>query len=947
MKTKQLVIAGVALLASALSGFGHGSMANPISRVYQVFLENPQNPTSAAARVAVGISGPTPFYDWNEVARLVPLRNYRALIPDGQLASAGLSKFAGLDLARTDWPATPVQAGPYDCVFYATTPHEPSSFATFITKTSYDPTKPLKWDDLEPVSYTVPPYLEGRNYRFTVNLPPRAGRHVLYVIWQRDDPAGEAFFSASDIDFGAVDYAALPAPAPEKAPIDGYCGTGCTCAYEKPMAPESPSASQPSPTAPPATAPVSALSVEHRVTSSWGSGGEVLVTLRNTGAQAVSNWSVEFDYPANISSLWNANLATGSASPRYKVTPPSWSNTIGAGQSTTIGFIYGGATGEPTWQNLKVSPAASVTSSAPVPTPTPAPQPTPVPAPTPAPTPAPQPQAPVTGSPDADFMVNGVRVEFRVGSDWGSGLTGSVKLINTTSAPVQNWSLAMDLATTPSGVWDAVHTRNGGRSEFRPVGWNATIPAGGSVSFGFNAAPGNLVIPPANVLVSGATAPQPVQPAPQPLPQPEPEVIAPAPAPAPAPGAVAPVIPVTPVPAPVTGSNHPLSIDGPKVVGYFVEWGIYGRNYNVTDIPADKLNVINYAFADISAAGEVVIYDSWAAVEKAFPGDSWEKMPRGNYNQLRKLKEKHPHLVTMISVGGWTLSGRFSDVALTAESRERFARSAVRFIIEHGFDGVDIDWEYPVGGGLETNKVRPEDKRNYTLLLKELRRQLDARGVLDGRKYYLSIASAAGDDKIRNLEPAGIAEACDWINIMTYDFAGGWDKKTGHQAPMFSPQGRGATNPSTLWTVDGAVRQFLNAGVDPKKLVLGVPFYGRGWNGVPATNSGIGQMSTGLPQGSYEAGIFDYKDLVTLSKNQPSVYQVFEDTKAEATFRYAPSVNGLWVSFDDTEIVKRKVDYIKNLGLGGAMFWELSGDTKDPATSLLEVLYQGLKPANR
>ena len=936
MKIKYLLLTAVALFATALHGFAHGSMANPVSRVYQVFLENPENPSSAAARAAVAVSGPTPFYTWNEVARLVPQRNYRDLIPDGQLASAGLSKFAGIDLARTDWPATPVQAGPYDCVFYATSPHQPSSFAVYITKQGYNPAQPLRWDHLEPVSYTVPPYLEGRNFRFTVNLPPRAGRHVLYVIWQRDDPAGEAFFSASDIDFGGVDYA--PALAPEKAPIDGYCGTGCTCDHEMPMPPVAPTVPEPLPTPAPAPPAASgALEVTHAVTSNWGSGGEVLVTLRNPGTSAVNDWSVEFDYPADISSLWNANLAKGSSSPRFKVTPPSWSNSIGAGQSTTFGFIYGGASSTPALQNLVVKPSVAGTPSAPAPQPTPAPQPAPVTQPTPVPAPAPQPEAPVGTSPDADFTVNGVRVEFRVGSDWGSGLTASVRLINTSSKPVENWTVAMDLATTPGSTWDAAHTRSAGRSEFRPVGWNATIPAGGSVSFGFSAAPGNLRIPPANVTVSGAAAPQPVQPGPQPLP--EPEVVAPTPTPTPA--IVAPVVPVNP--APVAGGNPP-PITGPKIVGYFVEWGIYGRNYNVTDIPADKLNVINYAFADISPAGEVVIYDRWAAVEKAFPGDSWEQMPRGNYNQLRKLKQKHPHLVTMISVGGWTLSGRFSDAALTAESRERFARSAAKFIVEHGFDGVDIDWEYPVGGGLESNVYRPEDKRNYTLLLRELRRQLDARGVLDGRKYYLSIASGAGDDKIRNLEPAGIAEVCDWINIMTYDFAGGWEKKTGHQAPMFSPEGRGASNPSTLWSVDGAVRQFLDAGVDPKKLVVGVPFYGRGWTGVPSVNSGIGQLSTGLPAGSYEAGIYDYKDLVAMIKAKPDVYRVFEDTKAEATFLSAPSANGLWVSFDDTAIVKRKVDYINGLGLGGAMFWELSGDTKDPSTSLLEVLYQGFKP---
>jgi chitinase len=119
----------------------------------------------------------------------------------------------------------------------------------------------------------------------------------------------------------------------------------------------------------------------------------------------------------------------------------------------------------------------------------------------------------------------------------------------------------------------------------------------------------------------------------------------------------------------------------------------------------------------------------------------------------------------MISVGGWTLSSKFSDVALTAQSRTRFAQSAVNFIVQYGFDGVDIDWEFPVAGGLESNVYRPEDKQNYTLLLRELRIQLDARGALDARKYYLSIAAPAGDDKIRNIEPAGIGAVCDWINI--------------------------------------------------------------------------------------------------------------------------------------------------------------------------------------
>ncbi|MFM8365077.1 MAG: glycosyl hydrolase family 18 protein [Verrucomicrobiota bacterium] len=651
-----------------------------------------------------------------------------------------------------------------------------------------------------------------------------------------------------------------------------------------------------------------------RVDSDWGSGLTGAVVLKNTGSDPVSNWTATISMPGAISSIWNAAVVAKNGN-TVEVGHVGWNSTIPAGGQVEFGFLAnpGGFAAN----QILVTPGAQATSPAPTPAPTP------IPPSQSAPTPA----LP-TGSPNSDFTQNGLRMEFRVVSDWGSGLTASVKLVNTTSAPIGNWVVAMNLATTPSGPWDATHSRSGTRSEFRPVSWNSSIPAGGSVSFGFNASPGNLTQPPTNVVISASQSSTPAsQPTPTPTPAPTP-VASPTPAP-------------TPAPLPDEASNPP-ALKNTKIVGYFVEWGIYGRNYNVSDIPADKLNVINYAFANISPQGEVVIYDSWAAIEKAFPGDSWEKMPRGNFNQLAKLKQKHPHLITMISVGGWTLSSRFSDVALTPQSRARFAKSAVDFLIQHGFDGVDIDWEYPVGGGLESNVYRPEDKQNYTLLLRELRRQLDARGALDGRKYYLTIAAPAGDDKIRNIEPAGIAAACDWINIMTYDFAGGWDKHTGHQAPMFSPEGRSAANPSTLWSVDGAVRQFLAAGVDPKKLVVGVPFYGRGWSGVSLANSGIGQLSTGLPQGSYEPGVFDYKDLVAKIQSNPVLYEVFEDSQAEASFLFAPGDNGLWVSFDDTAIVQRKVDYIKQLGLGGAMFWELSGDTKNPSTSLLEVLHKGL-----
>ena len=163
-------------------------MADPISRSYEVFLENPQTPKTDAARAAIAVAGTQAFYDWHEVNRQLPNHDYRTQIPDGQLPGAGRSKYGGLNLARTDWPATRVNPGHYHCVFYAATPHDPSYFEAYITKPGYDPRQPLKWSDLEPLPGAENAKLEGKNYVFDVHFPQRTGRHVLYVIWQRIDP---------------------------------------------------------------------------------------------------------------------------------------------------------------------------------------------------------------------------------------------------------------------------------------------------------------------------------------------------------------------------------------------------------------------------------------------------------------------------------------------------------------------------------------------------------------------------------------------------------------------------------------------------------------------------------------------------------------------------------------------------------------------------------------
>ena len=188
--------------------FSHGSVGDPVSRSYRIFQENPESPKNAASVAAIETAGTQAFYDWHEVSQLVPgydphsIEAYRTIIPDNQLAGAGRQKYSGLDLVRDDWPATSVNPGPYPVIFDAWTPHDPSYFLAFITREDWTPDQPLKWDDLKPLSGTDRVVRDGNYYRFTVDFPHRIGHHVMYVIWQRIDPAGEVFFSTSDIDFG-------------------------------------------------------------------------------------------------------------------------------------------------------------------------------------------------------------------------------------------------------------------------------------------------------------------------------------------------------------------------------------------------------------------------------------------------------------------------------------------------------------------------------------------------------------------------------------------------------------------------------------------------------------------------------------------------------------------------------------------------------------------------
>ncbi|CAF1092963.1 unnamed protein product [Rotaria sordida] len=363
------------------------------------------------------------------------------------------------------------------------------------------------------------------------------------------------------------------------------------------------------------------------------------------------------------------------------------------------------------------------------------------------------------------------------------------------------------------------------------------------------------------------------------------------------------------------------------IVAYYAAWSIYSRSYFISDIPGDKITHINYAFANIDFDGRIILGDSWADVEKAYLGDTWEQSLRGNFNQLLKLKQKYPHIRTSISIGGWTWSGKFSDIAVNIENRNKFAQSCVEFIRKYGFDGVDIDWEYPVSGGLPGNIQRPEDKQNYVLLLKELRQQLDEAGAVDEKTYLLTIAAGSSPERIADMDLPNMSTYLDWINVMTYDFHGGWEAKTGHNAPLFKNNAETTTDvpPSFIkskYNCHEAIQDYLAAGIPRSKLVMGLGLYGRGWQGVNSTNlNGFSQpASTELPTGTWENGVFDYDHL---KKSYIPTYIRYWDNESKVPFLYN-SITGIWISYDDRQSIRIKSDYIKREKLAGAMFWELS-----------------------
>ncbi|GHA91911.1 glycosyl hydrolase family 18 protein [Streptomyces termitum] len=423
-------------------------------------------------------------------------------------------------------------------------------------------------------------------------------------------------------------------------------------------------------------------------------------------------------------------------------------------------------------------------------------------------------------------------------------------------------------------------------------------------------------------------------------------------------------------------------------VGYYAQWGIYGRQYFVKNLDtsgaAAKLDVINYSFENIdpknltcqagvtkgvsadpqdpdegTGAGDAdADYARPMSAGQSVDGvadDGWGKL-RGNFNQLKKLKAKYPKLKVVVSLGGWTYSKFFSDAAATQQSREKFVKSCIDVWIKGDlpvyngaggpgtgagiFDGIDIDWEWPGSEGHPGNHYGPQDKDNLTALLAEFRKQLDALG---GEHRLLTAFTPADPAKIEAGWDLGrIFESLDYANVQGYDFHGAgsdnsWEpNRVGHGSNLYTDD----QDPYSFhFSVENAVKAYLDAGVSPRKITVGFPFYGRGWQGV--TDGGVNgewQSAGGAAPGQFdtEAGVRGYNNLITSFPNMV----VRHDEQSVSTYGYT-GANGQWWSFDDTWSIGKKTAWIKSKGLLGGFVWEMSGDTPDG--KLMTALDSGLK----
>jgi chitinase len=358
----------------------------------------------------------------------------------------------------------------------------------------------------------------------------------------------------------------------------------------------------------------------------------------------------------------------------------------------------------------------------------------------------------------------------------------------------------------------------------------------------------------------------------------------------------------------------------PQIVAY------YDGGMPVAQIPAGQISDLIYAFGEPNDAG---MCTPPTAVQT------------GTFAGLRALRKDHPGLHLIVSIGGWDAAPQYSDIALTGRSRGKFVASCIQaFLVGQGFDGIDLDWEFPVHGGM--NRSRPEDRADATALVRELRRQLDALGGRTHRHYLLTVATPAGTwqqggaySVSDSYDLAALAHAADWLNVMTYDMNNVFSPVSGFNTPLGADPRDAAPAPQrSRDNLTSAVRYYESQGVPAEKIMLGVAFYGRGFTGVSSRDAGLYSKYTG---GYAET---PWKTIRAQFLTSPDWVRRWSAT-AQAPWLYNDRQH-IFFTYDDPISLGIKADFARREHLGGMMIWVLGED--DPGNCLLHALVSHLAP---
>lgn len=354
--------------------------------------------------------------------------------------------------------------------------------------------------------------------------------------------------------------------------------------------------------------------------------------------------------------------------------------------------------------------------------------------------------------------------------------------------------------------------------------------------------------------------------------------------------------------------QHAVTDSRYKVVCYFTNWAWYRPGegkYTPDDIDPNLCTHIVYGFAVLDRDSLTIkTHDSWADIDNRF------------YDRVVELKKKG--IKVTLAIGGWndSLGNKYSRLVLSAESRARFVRHVAEFIEKYGFDGLDLDWEYPVCWQVECDKGMPEEKEGFASLVRELALEFRPRGWL--------LSAAVSPSKMvidKGYDVPTLAEYFDWIAVMTYDFHGHWDKKTGHVAPLYYLPG----DTYDYFNANFSLNYWIEKGTPPSKLIMGMPLYGQSFSLADTKKTGLNEKS----YGPGEAGEFTraggflafYEICDRINKGGWTVER--DDEGRIGPFAHRGSQ---WVSYDDVAEIRRKSNLIKKMNLGGGMVWALDLD---------------------